>query len=436
MPRKAARLLKVATHAVLLGLRAPDEDGLLAENRAATVAAGAFAPDGTRLARTLTFRLIEQVTGYDYFEEDGTWQWKSHTRDRPVTFGTVNVPAAEGGAPIGLPPLSWGTYRLEVSDQGGAFTSLVLHVGDAGSAGSEASPEKVAVSLRGPAPAPGQDATLHIKPPFAGQLLITVENSRVLAVQTATIPAEGADVTVHADAGWGVGAYVMASVYRPAAEAAGHAPVRAVGLAYVKLDVSARTIGVALATPAVLRPRTHLDLPVTVSGTAAHGPVWLTVAAVDEGILDLTRFASPDPAEHYFGKRRLAVDVRDDYAHVIGRRWRRPGRDPRGRRPRRRAGLTVVPTRTTALFSGPVAVDVGGHAVVGLDLPDFTGGLRLMATAVSERGFGHGGTAGAGARPGGGAGQPAALPGTGRRRPADAARPQRRGAGRTLPTCM
>ena len=383
--------LKVATHDVLLGLRAPNEEHLLQEDHASAVSVGAFGPEGTPLARSVAFRLVEQVTEYNYFAENGRWEWKTSTHDRPVTFGTLDVPAKEGGAQIGLPPLQWGTYRLEVSEAGntnGAFTSLVLHVGSDSGSGSEASPEKVAVSLRGPAPAPGQDATLHIKPPFAGQMLITVENSRVLAVQTASIPAEGADVTVHADAGWGVGAYVMASVYRPSAKAAGHAPVRAVGLAYVKLDASARTIGVALETPAVLRPRTHLDLPVTVNGAAAHGQVWLTLAAVDEGILDLTRFASPDPAEHYFGKRRLAVDVRDDYAHLIDGNGAAPG-EIRAGGDLDGAGLTVVPTRTTALFSGLVQVGADGHAIVKLDLPDFTGGLRLMAVAVSDAGFGH-----------------------------------------------
>ncbi len=383
--------LKVATHDVLLGLRAPNEEALLPEDRASAVSVGAFGPDGARLARSVVFRLVEQVTEYNYFAEDGAWKWKTSTHDRPVTFGTIAVPATEGGAPIGLPPLQYGSYRLEVSEPGGAdgaFTSMALHVGFSGGDGTEPSPEKVAVSLRGPAPAAGQDAILHIKPPFAGQMLITVENSRVLAVQTASIPAEGADITVHADAGWGVGAYVMASVYRPAAQISGHAPVRAMGLAYVKLDAGARTIGVAMTVPAVLRPRTHFDLPVVVSGAAAQGSVWLTLAAVDEGILDLTRFASPDPAEHYFGKRRLAVDVRDDYAHLIDGNGAaageiRAGGDMDG------AGLTVVPTRTTALFSGLVAVGADGHATVPLDLPDFTGGLRLMAVAVSPAGFGH-----------------------------------------------
>jgi uncharacterized protein YfaS (alpha-2-macroglobulin family) len=384
--------LKVVTHDVLLGLRAANEEAMLPEDRASAVAVGAWAPDGTRLARGVAFRLVEQVTEYNYFAENGHWAWKTATHDRPVTFGTLDVPATEGGAPIFLPPLAWGTYRLEVSEAGGAasgaFASLVLHVGSSGEAGSAESPEKVAVSLQGPAPAVGQTATLHVKPPFAGQMLITVENSRVLAVQTASIPAEGADVTVRADAGWGVGAYVMASVYRPSGQASGHAPVRAVGLAYVKLDASARTIGVAMAAPAVLRPRSHVDLPVTVSGTAAGGQVWLTLAAVDEGILDLTRFASPDPDGHYFGKRRLAVDVRDDYAHLIDGNGAAPG-EIRAGGDLDGAGLTVVPTRTTALFSGLVAVGADGHATIGLDLPDFTGGLRLMAVAVSAAGFGH-----------------------------------------------
>ena len=126
----------------------------------------------------------------------------------------------------------------------------MLRVGfSEGTGTSNESPEKVAVSLRGPG-AGGRSgrATLHITPPFAGQMLITVENSRVLAVQTAHIPAEGADVTVHADAGWGVGAYVMASVYRPSAQAIRpRAGARGgPGLREAGRD-SARTIGVAMA---------------------------------------------------------------------------------------------------------------------------------------------------------------------------------------------
>ncbi len=378
--------LKLATHPVLLGLRPPFADGHLDEGEAAAVAAAAFAPDGTRVAAHADFRLVEEVTDYHYFSENGAWQWKVSTHDRPVTFGAIDIPAAEGGTKIGLPALGWGTYRLEIEDHAsGAATSIKLH-GGFGEEQQADSPEKVAVSLIGPPPRAGGQAHLHVQAPFAGQMLLTVENSRVLAVHSVSVPASGADITVDATADWGVGAYVMASVYRPAGEASGHAPVRAVGLAYVKLDEADHTIGVALQAAPVLRPRTHLDLGVAVTGQAAQGPVWLTVAAVDEGILQLTRFASPDPEAHFFGKRRLAVDVRDDYAHLIDptatQGELRAGGDLDG------AGLSVVPTRTTALFSGLVHVE-GGHAVIPIDLPDFTGGLRLMAVAVSPAGFGH-----------------------------------------------
>jgi hypothetical protein len=382
--------LPVTTNSLLLGVKPPNPEGSIGEDSAASVSVAAFTPDGAHVARRAAFRLVEQVTDFHYFLRDGTWQWKTSTFDRPVTFGSIDIPADEAGTAINLPPLQWGTYRLEVTDAAsGAFTSTILHAGWAAAADQAASPEKVSVSLLGPAPLPGGTAKLRIKPPFAGEMLLTVENSRVLAVQTASIPEGGADVTVQADENWGVGAYVMASVYRPAHQATGHAPVRAVGLAYVKLDVTPRTIGVALATPPVLRPRTHVDLPVHVTGAAAAGgKVWLTVAAVDEGILQLTRFATPDPDGHFFGKRRLAVDIRDDYAHLIDGNGAAPG-EVRSGGDLDGAGLSVVPTKTTALFSGLVAIGADGTAKIPFDLPDFTGGLRFMAAAISPAGFGH-----------------------------------------------
>lgn len=382
--------LPIVTHPVLLGIKLPDAEGKLALDHPAAINAAAFAPDGKRLAGRARFRLIEQVTDWRYYERDGQWRWQVSTHDRPVTFGDIDLQAGGDGTPIMLPALQWGTYRLELSDAANAaFTSVILHAGWAAPSDAAESPEKVGVALTSRPPKAGGTATLHVKPPFAGEMLVTVENSRVLAVRTASVPAEGADITVQATQDWGAGAYVMASVYRPAAQAAGHAPVRAIGLAYVPLDQAAHTLNVAMAAPAVLRPRAHLDLPVTVSGALPDGgPVFLTVAAVDEGILQLTRFASPDPNGHFFGKRKLAVDVRDDYAHLIDGSGAtsgevRSGGDLDG------VGLSVVSTRTTALFSGLVRVGADGRAVVPLDLPDFTGGLRLMAVAVSGQGFGH-----------------------------------------------
>jgi uncharacterized protein YfaS (alpha-2-macroglobulin family) len=112
------------------------------------------------------------------------------------------------------------------------------------------------------------------------------------------------------------------------------------------------------------------------------------VAAVDEGILLLTNFRSPNPADWFFGQTQLGVDLLDDYGRVLDPNQGaaapvRSGGDQIGA-----AGLSVVPTRTVALFSGPVQLDRSGRASISLDVPQFNGELRLMAVAWSEGGLG------------------------------------------------
>ena len=93
-------------------------------------------------------------------------------------------------------------------------------------------------------------------------------------------------------------------------------PAAALGLAWVGLDPAPRTLGVTIDTPPLVRPRQRVEIPVRRQPTP-RGPVQLTLAAVDEGILRLTNFATPDPVAHFLGRRRLGVDIRDDYGRMI-----------------------------------------------------------------------------------------------------------------------
>ena len=96
----------------------------------------------------------------------------------------------------------------------------------------------------------------------------------------------------------------------------------------------------------------------------------------------LTKFESPDPVDYYYSKKRLGVDVRDDYGRILDANLgaaARFGGDQLGGE-----GLTVVPVKSIALFEGPVKVDAEGVANVPLDIPDFNGELRLMAVAWSK----------------------------------------------------
>ncbi|MBV1799226.1 alpha-2-macroglobulin [Siccirubricoccus sp. G192] len=225
--------------------------------------------------------------------------------------------------------------------------------------------------------APGETARIRITAPFAGPASVAVLTDRLVALQEVQVAEGGTEVEVPVDAGWGPGAYVSVTVFRPGETRQGH-PGRALGLAWLQLDPASRRIEVAIETPERITPRQRLAVPLRLgnAGDAAH----LTLAAVDEGILRLTRFATPDPVGHFMGKRRLGVDIRDDYGRLI------PPTDAAVAALRQggdefSVGAIDIPQRTVALFSGPVAVAPDGTATVTLEIPDFAGELRLMAVA-------------------------------------------------------
>jgi uncharacterized protein YfaS (alpha-2-macroglobulin family) len=381
--------LPVRLKPVLLGVRATSPSGRVGEGENARIEVALFNADGQHIERPkLDYRVIELIDNYDYYFENGNWRWKRFTRERPIAISSLAV-TADNPAVIETPPLEWGHYRVEVTDpDSGVRSSLMINAGWMTSGNDNPAPEKVSLALEGTSVKAGDTAHIRIKPPFAGEVLLTVVSSRVFETHTFSVLAEGKTVDVTASADWGPGAYVIASLYRPQSAAQGHAPLRAVGVAWVPLDMSDRTLAVAIGAPAVARPRTTLNVPLTVTGAKSGEPVYVTLAAVDEGILQLTRFVSPDPNGYYFGKRRLAIDIRDDYAHLIDANGAetgeiRQGGDAGG------AGLSVVPTKTVALFSGLVKIGSDGKATVPLELPDFNGGLRLMAVAFGTSGIGH-----------------------------------------------
>ena len=163
-------------------------------------------------------------------------------------------------------------------------------------------------------------------------------------------------------------------------------PGRAIGLSWVGIDHGAAHAGRSRIDAAKPRP-----CRATASTSPWHGqrdslpanPTWLTLAAVDDGVLQLTDFKAPDPAGHFYGKRRLAFAMRDLYGRLIDAKTARRGNVRTGGGDPRLAGAGAprVDVKIAALFSGLVTLDAGGKAVVPLDLPDFNGRLRLMAVA-------------------------------------------------------
>jgi uncharacterized protein YfaS (alpha-2-macroglobulin family) len=349
---------------------------------------------GQRNGARLSWRLVEEDWRYDWYMEGGRWKWRRTGRDVAVAGaqGNVNVTPGEP-LQINQDKLREGQYRLILSHESGVETTYRFGVGWGGDAGDSDTPDTVAVIAPEKAVRIGNTVRVQIKPPYAGEAQIVIANDRVLSMRSERIPAEGKTISIRADQDWGAGAYVLVTVVTPR-DPAGRSetpvvPRRAIGVTYVPVDSKARHYDVKIADGlGVVRPRTRVEVPVQVTG-GPRETVRMTLALVDEGILQLTKFETPDPKAHYFARKALGVSLRDDYGRLLNPNLGAPATPRQGGDSLGGEGLTVVPTKTIALWSGVVKLR-NGRAKIPVDIPDFNGQLRLMAVAFSETGLGSG----------------------------------------------
>ncbi|MEM9199965.1 MAG: alpha-2-macroglobulin family protein, partial [Pseudomonadota bacterium] len=207
--------------------------------------------------------------------------------------------------------------------------------------------------------------------------------------QAVEVPAGETTIELPVTEGWHPGAYVAASLIRPMDAPAGRNPDRAIGIAWAGLDPGEAALAARFDMPAEAAPRAPLEAVLRVAAPKGQ-TVWATIAAVDVGILNITGHTAPDPSAHYFGQRKLGVELRDLYGRLIDGLAGDPGRlrsGGDGDLDRTRAAPPV--DALVAFFSGPVRVGADGTARAVFDLPDFNGTVKLMAVVWSETGLGQ-----------------------------------------------
>ena len=380
---KTEKSLPLRTRNVYLGVRPTFEGRYAREGVDTEFEIVAVDADGKQIARPgVRYKIERIVHSYQWYHNDGRWRWQTITTEREVAADTLEL-KADGSVRL-TKRLQWGPHRLTITDAAGdTSTSKTFYVGYYGGTGTEDAPDTLRVASDKQSYAPGDTAKLRIEAPFTGEALIAIATDRVLETFAVKVAPGGTTVDVPVKAEWGAGAYALVTAWRPLSAAADRTPTRTIGVAWLGLDPALRTLQVQLAAPEKVTPRQRIEIPVRVAN--AQGPeAFVTLAAVDEGILQLTRFKTPQPADFYFGKRRLGIEMRDDYGRLLDARADDLGRIRSGGDAGDIGGLDVVPTKIVSLFSGPVKLDDKGEARIAIEIPDFIGQLRLMVVAYDK----------------------------------------------------
>ena len=355
-----------------------------------TVAAAAPRLDAEVFHVTHNSVLRRQGAGY-HFETSR----ELHSRYR------AGVALQDGRGTLTWTPGETGSFLVRVADPAtSASTSRMFHVSTGewdDQPWSLEKPENVEVAPDRAEYAPGETARILVKAPFAGTLVLTLEQDRVLTSSVFQMPTNTLEVPVPLSADHMPNVYATAVVVRPVRPAEKWMPHRAVGTANIAVSPASRRLAVEIGNPAEVRPDSKMPVRVSVADASTSAPAksLVTLWAVDEGVLSLTGFDTPDPIGYFYGLRRLGVLTADNYRNLMPDLVRpasaqshtggdgMPGSS-------RLSPIAAERVKPVVLWAGTRETDTSGVLIAVLDVPRHMGRLRVMAVAADGPRFGAG----------------------------------------------
>ena len=312
----------------------------------------AVSPDGVETPAHELRAELYFVRWHTLLRKTPSGGYKYETVREPVLMADRTLPAGQAVDRFTFTPSEYGSHRVVVTDPAtGASAAVDFWVSGWGySPWAMENPSRIDLELEQGEYAPGETATVQVHAPFSGRLLVTVEREEIFYTHVYDLDGNTATVHVPIREAFRPNAYVTATLVRKVTDLEPGGVARAFGAVPLPVDRTANRQAVTIDAPEQVRSASTLE----VTAHARPGSV-VTVAAVDEGILQLIAQKTPDPFEFFY--RTLALGVRsfDTFSLLLpevaaeslpGRRWRRrrgggPVR-PHRRHPARPAGGVLV----------------------------------------------------------------------------------------------
>ena len=182
--------------------------------------------------------------------------------------------------------------------------------------------------------------------------------------------------------------YANISLVQPHAQTLNDLPIRLYGVQNIEVVDPATRLEPIVSLPAELRPEQKFTVQVS---EKSGKPMAYTLAIVDEGLLDLTRFRTPDPWPSFFQREALGVKTWDLYDNVLGafggeiQRLLSIGGDDEVRMPEEDKARRFKPV---VLYAGPFELRAGITGSHSFTMPQYVGSVRAMVIAAHEGAYG------------------------------------------------
>ncbi|MFD2588355.1 alpha-2-macroglobulin [Croceitalea marina] len=232
----------------------------------------------------------------------------------------------------------------------------------------------------------GESAVVTFPSDVGGRALLSIENgSEVLSTQWIETSAKETKATIPITAEMAPNAYINISLLQPHGQVANDLPIRLYGVVPILVKDKATFLEPQLQMPDVLEPEKSFKISVS---EANKKPMTYSIAVVDDGLLDLTRFKTPDIHSSFYARQALGVKTFDIFDDVMGAYSVSVdniyaiggGGIAEGAKNRKAQRFKPVVS-----YLGPFTLKAGDKATHEIQMPNYVGSVRTMLIAGNEK---------------------------------------------------
>lgn len=343
---------------------------------------------------------------YKIYRISWSWWWENSDESfgtyinnssiTPVASGKLQTSGGKTTFKFRVDYPSWGRYLVYVKDKdSGHATGGTIYVDWPESRGrsNKTDPSGIKMltfSLDKDSYEIGETATAIIPAAAGGRALVSIENgSSVLHREWIEVTNEGdTKYTFEITPEMTPNVYLHISLLQPHAQTINDLPIRMYGIAPVFVTNRQTVLQPQIQMPEVLRPET--DFNVTVSEKSGK-PMTYTLAIVDDGLLDLTNFKTPDPWNEFYSREALGIRTWDMYDNVLGASAGAYSSlfSVGGDATLKPADAKANRFKLVVKFIGPFYLEKGRQQTHTLKLPMYVGSVRAMVVAGQDGAYGN-----------------------------------------------
>ena len=343
---------------------------------------------------------------YKIYRISWSWWWENSEESfgtyinnssiTPVASGKLQTSGGKTTFKFRVDYPSWGRYLVYVKDKdSGHATGGTIYVDWPESRGrsNKTDPSGIKMltfSLDKDSYEIGETATAIIPAAAGGRALVSIENgSSVLHREWIEVTNEGdTKYTFEITPEMTPNVYLHISLLQPHAQTINDLPIRMYGIAPVFVTNRQTVLQPQIQMPEVLRPET--DFNVTVSEKSGK-PMTYTLAIVDDGLLDLTNFKTPDPWNEFYSREALGIRTWDMYDNVLGTSAGAYSSlfSVGGDATLKPADAKANRFKPVVKFIGPFYLEKGRQQTHTLKLPMYVGSVRAMVVAGQDGAYGN-----------------------------------------------